>query len=74
MSDRLESFEICKKIPEIIAKQIKLFYIFDNNNNQNVLFVTNDDNVYGFGENKYGMIGLGHYDKVSKPTLIEPVV
>lgn len=34
------------------------------------LFVTNDNKVYGFGNNKKGRIGLGPVEKVFEPTII----
>jgi alpha-tubulin suppressor-like RCC1 family protein len=36
-----------------------------------VLIVTKDGKVYGFGENNRGVLGLGHERQVKKPTLDE---
>ena len=43
---------------------------FNNNCEFNILFVTNDDNVYGFGSNQYGSCGFGHENKVSDEKII----
>src|SRR6202012_1297762 len=36
----------------------------------NVLFITRDDNVYGFGQNSFGCCGLGHNNVVNEPQVI----
>ena len=35
-----------------------------------MLLITRDDRVYGFGPNKYGVLGLGYEGKVKEPTII----
>jgi len=49
---------------------IKLLHIFNDFNGYNMLFVTNDNKVYGFGSNQYGCCGLGHNRVVNEPQLI----
>ena len=48
------------KSEENMIKSIQLFHVFDNERGYNVLFVTNDDMVYGLGSNLWGSLGLGH--------------
>ena len=49
---------------------IKLFHIFDDPYGYNMLFVTNEDNVYGFGSNYFGVCGFGHNKNVKDPKII----
>ena len=58
-------FPICNKLDESLRSDIKLIHIFSNN--CNVLFVTTDDRVFGFGRNMYGVLGLGHNESVEQP-------
>ena len=39
---------------------VKSFHIFNDSFGENVLFVTLNDEVYGFGSNDYGVCGVGH--------------
>ena len=71
MSVNLESFEICAKIPENIKTKIKCFYIFNEPKISNVLYVTIDDKVFGFGANINGELGLGHNSAVNTPNIIQ---
>jgi alpha-tubulin suppressor-like RCC1 family protein len=48
-------------------KLIKYFYVFDDENGVNMLFVTHEDRVYGVGSNSWGSLGLGHNQYVSEP-------
>ena len=48
--DLFDNFEYCNNIPEYIKYEIKLFHC----NYNSVLFVTNDDTVYGLGSNDAG--------------------
>ncbi|CAG2100538.1 unnamed protein product [Medioppia subpectinata] len=48
----------------------ELFHVFNDINGYNVLFVTNDDMVYGMGSNYYGSLGLGHNRAVNTPHII----
>ena len=47
--------------------KIKLFEEFDRGN---ILFVTNDDEVYSCGPNSHGICGLGHNNAVNEPQII----
>ena len=66
----LNPFQITSKIG-LLKSFIKYFYIFDDDRGYNMLFVTNDDKVFGFGSNYYGCCGLGHSNSVSDPQLIK---
>ena len=50
--------------------QIKLVYITPQDASD-VVFVTNSDEVYAFGSNKNGRLGVGHQLVVEEPTLIK---
>ncbi|CAG2172498.1 unnamed protein product, partial [Oppiella nova] len=50
---------------------MKLFHVFnDSNDKNNILFVTNNDSVYGLGANCKGCLGLGHDIEVKTPQMI----
>src|SRR6201996_8507091 len=66
----LDHFEICSKIEPKLKKIVKAFHVFDDYIGLNVLFITSDDNVYGFGQNTWGCCGLGHNSYVDKPEVI----
>ena len=72
MSEIIEKFRICAKIPQNMRQNIKLLHVFDDYsiNNKNVLFVTLDDRVYGLGDNSFGCLGLGHLSTVQSPQII----
>ena len=67
--DSLKQFIICNN-NNIINFSIKYIHILDDINGFNVLFVTNEDNVYGFGSNRWGFCGLGHNKNVKDPQII----
>ena len=46
---------------------IEYFHVFDKNN---IIFVTVEDDVYGFGTNEFGCCGLGHNNILTKPETI----
>ena len=50
---------------------IKSLYVFDDTKGNNVLFVTLNDKVFGFGSNSYGVCGFGHQMVVNEPKIIE---
>jgi alpha-tubulin suppressor-like RCC1 family protein len=53
------------------SETTKIICVFaDKYNDKNVIFVTNDDKVYGFGYNRKKFLGLGYVENVTKPTLI----
>ena len=66
----LDHFEICSKIELKLKKTVKAFHVFDDRQGKNVLFITSDDNVYGFGQNFFGCCGLGHNSVVNEPQVI----
>ena len=68
-SDTLKSFTICNN-SNLNNFAIKYIHIFDDNNGFNVLFVSMDDNVYGFGSNQWGVCGFGHNKNVKDPQII----
>ena len=71
MSEIIEKFKICDKIPQNMRQNIKLLHVFDDCIiDKNVLFVTLDDRVYGLGDNSYGCLGLGHSETVHSPQII----
>jgi len=70
MSHLLNSFEVFNKIPENIKQNISIFHIFDDFKGYNVLYITNDDRVFGFGSNCSGCLGLGHNRAVNEPQII----
>ena len=71
MRELINSLEIFKEIPIILKKVIKSFYVFDDYKGYNVLFVTFNDKVYGFGSNHSGICGFGHQMVVNEPKIIE---
>ena len=71
MSELINNFEIFDVISNDIKKVIKRFYVFDNEKGNNVLFVTINDKVFGFGSNKWGVCGFGHQMVVKEPKIIE---
>ena len=66
----LDHFEICSKIVPKLKKVVKAFHVFDDDEGLNVLFITSDDKVYGFGQNTFGCCGLGHNRVVNEPQVI----
>src|ERR1700759_5734882 len=66
----LDHFEICSKIEPKLKKIVKSFHVFDDTKGLNVLFITSDDNVYGFVQNFFGCCGLGHDSVVNEPQVI----
>ena len=64
MSYPLSDIPIFGDICEQVKEEIKFYHIFGD---KSVLFVTNDDRVFGFGKNNYGQLGLGHKRDVTSP-------
>ena len=69
LSNILKTFSIAKKIGEL-KSSIKYFYVFFDKLGHNILFVTNNEDVYGFGNNGFGLCGFGHNKSVSEPQVI----
>ena len=65
-----------ENIPENIKQIVKYFHVFTEDytgfldHNNNILFVTIDDKVFGMGYNYKGVCGLGHEYKVKEIELI----
>ena len=71
MSELINNFEIFDVISNDIKKVIKRFYVFDDEKGYNVLFVTLNDKVFGFGSNQRGVCGFGHQMVVKEPKIID---
>ena len=71
MSELINNFDIFDVISNDIKKVIKRFYVFDDSKGNNVLFVTLNDKVFGFGSNERGVCGFGHQMVVNEPKIIE---
>ena len=71
MNELINSLEIFDEIPNKLKKVIRSLYVFDDNKGNNVLFVTLNDKVFGFGSNNYGVCGFGHQMVVNEPKIIE---
>ena len=74
MTDLLEHFEFFSKSITAYKKAIKYFYIFVDSKHYkryNILYVSHDYNVFGFGHNSYGVLGLAHDKKVKMPTEVD---
>ena len=56
---------------EWIPRIKKIFCITSVYNKCDVIFTTNDEKVYGFGDNVFAILGMKKPVKVSDPTLIE---
>ncbi len=69
MSIAIESF-VLNGISEEFLKVIKIISVFGQKTTE-VLVVTKIDQCYGFGQNEYGVLGLGHNNQVKEPTIIE---
>ena len=71
MSELINSLEIFDEIPNKLKKVIKSLYVFDDFKGNNVLFVTINDKVFGFGSNYFGVCGFGHQMVVKEPKIID---
>ncbi|CAG2168080.1 unnamed protein product [Oppiella nova] len=77
MWTQLEQFMICDNIPQRDKENVVLLHVFKQYNEDteivagcNFFYATNDDSVYGFGDNIHGCLGLGHNRAVDTPQLI----
>ena len=60
------------KKPQNIKTNIKLFHVFnDFAFGTNIIFVTNERKVYGFGRNSNRRLGFGHNKEVEECTQIK---
>ena len=67
----MNKFEIFDELNNKFKKVIKSFYVFSDRKGFNVLFVTIDDLVFGFGSNVCGVCGLGHEMVVNEPQVVD---
>ena len=58
---------ILHKLKPSFLSRVKSFIVFGEKGTE-VLLVTNDDCVFGFGENFWGSLGLDHREPVTEPT------
>jgi alpha-tubulin suppressor-like RCC1 family protein len=69
----IKKFDVLTEIDDQFRSSIKLFYIFKDywdENKSNIFIVTVKDEVYAFGSNQRGVLGLGHNDVVPKKTIV----
>jgi alpha-tubulin suppressor-like RCC1 family protein len=62
-------FNAFNKISDHFLINIKIIYVFGHKVTE-CLVVTKDDKCYAFGENDYGVLGLGHNKQVREPKII----
>ncbi|CAG2161697.1 unnamed protein product [Oppiella nova] len=64
----IKEFEILKPIMDnpSLKNSIRLLCVFGIKGSE-VIFATKEDKVYGFGNNRYGLLGVGVNGKVSDP-------
>jgi hypothetical protein len=67
----LEKIKILNESKEIPLNEIKLLYVFNKSNDNNIVVATKEDEVFVFGENKYGVLGLGHQNCENDLTINE---
>ena len=67
----MNKFDIFDELNNNLKKVIKSFYVFSDEKGYNVLFVTIDDLVFGFGSNDCGVCGLGHEMVVNEPQVVD---
>jgi hypothetical protein len=73
MSKIIKKFEVLNELKEEFLSEIKLLYVFkDIFDKNNVLIVTNDDKVFAFGNNYWGVLGFpNNNNKVNELTINE---
>jgi alpha-tubulin suppressor-like RCC1 family protein len=70
MSDIIEKFKIINKIEQEILNEINFLYVFKYlESKSNVFVATNDDKIYAFGDNRYGVLGFGIWSEINKISL-----
>ena len=65
--DDFKFVEIFKFVDDDLKSSIKSYYVFKTYSELNVLFITKNNEVFGFGENKYGVCGQGDDQSIEKP-------
>jgi alpha-tubulin suppressor-like RCC1 family protein len=73
MSEIIKKIKVLNELNENFLSEIKCLYVFKDyyKNDKNVLIVTNDDNVFAFGDNNYGVLGFGNDREVKEITINE---
>ena len=69
MSLIINKFEICTNISDTMKQTIVLFHVFWTQN-RNIIFITNEDKVFGLGNNSDGCLALGHNKAIDSPHII----
>ena len=78
MSTLFDFFSICSKLDEDTKEKIHLFHVFqeyrvkksEDETCENILYITESDEVYTFGSNRHGCCGLGHNSVVKERQII----
>ncbi len=66
MMSNIRNCFILHELNEKFVSNIEFFCIFGETGNE-VLIVSKDDKVFAFGNNKYGLLGLGHNNAIPEP-------
>jgi alpha-tubulin suppressor-like RCC1 family protein len=78
MSQYIEKFDVLKNSENLEKQKIKSFFIFNNISDKhpynidgkNVFIIDKNDDVFAFGSNTLGCLGLGHNRKIEEPEKI----
>ncbi len=60
---------ILHKLKTEFVSNIKSFCIFGENGSEFII-VSKNYKMFAFGNNKYGCLGLGHYNAVKEPKIV----
>jgi hypothetical protein len=67
-----KKLKVINKLKDDFLNDIKFIYVLEDfKNKSNAFIVTNDDKVFVFGNNRDGVLGLGHKNKVNELTINE---
>jgi len=67
-----KKLKVINKLKDDFLNDIKFIYVLEDfKNKSNVFIVTNDDKVFVFGNNRDGVLGFGHKNKVNELTINE---
>ena len=66
----VNKFSILSKLNTTWKKKIKRYHVFYDTCGVNAFFIDSADQVYGFGSNFDGVLGLGHNNYVTRPSII----
>ncbi|CAB3377164.1 Hypothetical predicted protein [Cloeon dipterum] len=67
MSDLLNKWKIFQELSDELKRNIRLAVVFDGG----AIYVTKDDQVFGFGRNEFGFLGTGDKQSRTEHTKIE---